>query len=72
MAFDTITIISTGMATVNDQQYEYKEFSTEDKHLRILSVRYPDERIYDTYYDPYKEEFKHALKRILPPLSSSQ
>jgi len=64
---DTIRLFTSGAATIRDEQYEWKEFATNDDTKRILCVRYPDERIYETYYNPFKEEFRKALNRILPP-----
>jgi hypothetical protein len=64
---ETIRLFTSGMATVNGQNYDCKEFATNDETKRILCVKYPDERIYETYYNPFKEEFRKALNRILPP-----
>jgi hypothetical protein len=64
---DTIRLFSCGAAKINGVDYEWKEFATNDENKRILCVQFPDERIYETYYNPFKEEFRKALNRILPP-----
>ncbi len=63
---NVIREMGCGAARVHEQDYEWKVYLTDKQNVRVLCVRYPDERIYETYYDSNMEEFRKALDRLLP------
>ncbi len=67
MSYTTIREFSKGATSSpgKDDYFEWIEYFTEDEKIRVIKVRLQNGGENEITFNPYTEEFRHALDRAI-------